>query len=408
MSHFTTPTNSPPLSPTSSNNTFPPSPKRMLGKSPSGSGQVTLSPGELTALINKAVSEALAAQEAKRYTTAFPELPKLKSPPAVQSSAPDIRKSFVPKLPYFDGNKKEFLSWWRQLALHLGGYQQTPSDMQKIMITLSLMKGRLAERFTNMFVDSHNLEEYSFKEFKRNLSVTFQPANIRRKAEQELAGLRQKSNEVIEEFILCFHQCIIEAQYNTGAHGRFLIQILRNAVKQELVEFIEISQVQLINSDKLDDWVHALIQAERIKTKQKAWKATSTGHSDASAKSWNVNPRNGSNYVSPNYKGKNPITNFSANKAVASPATKPAVPAAIHPNQIGTFRGQGAPMDISKARAEGKCVKCSKPWPCKDHIRKHVIRQMTFRGQQINYTTADKLAAEISCIEKDFPTGEQI
>ena len=380
----------------------------MSGDSPSGSGQVTLSPGELTALINKAVSEALAAQEAKRYTAAFPELPKLKSSPAVRSFALDIGKSFVPKPPYFDGNKKEFLGWWRQLALHLGGYQQTPSDMQKIMIALSLMKGRSAKRFANMFVDSHNLEEYSFEEFKRNLSVTFQPADIRRKAEQELAGLRQKSNEAIEEFILRFHQCVIEAQYNTGAHGRFLIQILRNAVKQELVEFVEISQVQLIDLDKLDDWVHALIQAERIKTKQKARKATSTGHSDAPTKSWNANPRNGSNYVSPNYKGKNPIANFSVNKAAASPTAKPAAPAAIHPNQTGTFGGQGAPMDISKARAEGKCAKCSKPWPCKDHIRKRVIRQMTFRGQQISYTTADELATEISRIEKDFPTGEQI
>ena len=96
-------------------------------------------------LINKAVSEALAVQEAKRYTAAFPELPKLKSPPTVRSSTLDIGKSFVPKLPYFDSNKKEFLGWWRQLALHLGDYQQTPSDMQKIMITLSLMKGRSAE-----------------------------------------------------------------------------------------------------------------------------------------------------------------------------------------------------------------------------------------------------------------------
>ena len=77
-----------------------------------------------------------------------------------------------------------------------------------------------------MFVDSHNLEEYSFKEFKWNLSVTFQPADIWRKAEQELVNLRQKSNEAIEEFILHFHQCIIEAQCNTGAHGKFLIQIL--------------------------------------------------------------------------------------------------------------------------------------------------------------------------------------
>ena len=77
-----------------------------------------------------------------------------------------------------------------------------------------------------MFVDSHNLKEYSFKEFKQNLSVMFQPADIRRKAEQELASLRQKSNEAIEEFILHSHQYVIEAQYNTGAHGRFLIQIL--------------------------------------------------------------------------------------------------------------------------------------------------------------------------------------
>ena len=257
-----------------------------------------------------------------------------------------------------------------------------------------------------MFVDSHNLEEYSFEEFKQNLLVMFQLADIQRKAEQELANLRQKSNEVIEEFILCFHQCVIEAQYNTEAHSRFLIQILRNAIKQELVEFVEISQVQLIDSDELDNWVHTLIQVERIKTKQKAWKATSTGHSNALAKSWNANPRNGSNYISPNYKGKNPITNFSVNKAATSPIAKPAVLVAIHPNQTSTFRGQGTLMDISKAHAEGKCMKCSKPWPCKDHMRKQVIHQMTFRNQQISYMTADELVAEISCIEKDFPIRE--
>ena len=234
----------------------------------------------------------------------------------------------------------------------------------------------------------------------------FQLADIHRKAEQELASLRQKSNKVIEEFIHCFHQCIIEAQYNTRAHSRFLIQILWNAIKQELVEFVEISQVQLIDSDELDNWVHALIQAEWIKTEQKAWKATSTGHSNAPAKSWNVNPRNGTNYISLNYKGKNPITNFLENKTMTSPIAKPAVPAAIHPNQTGTFGGQGAPMDISKARTEGKCMKCSKPWPCKDHIRKCIIRQITFRNQQISYMTADELAAEISHIEKDFPIGE--
>ena len=162
------------------------------------------------------------------------------------------------------------------------------------------------------------------------------------------------------------------------------------------MEFVKISQVQLIDSDELADWVHALIQAEQIKTEQKARKAALTSHSDAPAKSWNANPWNGNNYISPNYKGKNPIANFSVNKAAASPAAKPAAPAAIHPNQTSTFRGQGTLIDISKAHAEGKCVKCSKLWPYKDHIRKHVICQMTFRNQQISYTTADELSAEIS------------
>ena len=192
-------------------------------------------------LVNKAVSEALTAQEVKKYNTSFPKLLKLKSPPAVQLFALDIGNAFVPKPPYFNGDKKQFLGWWRQLILHLSSYRETPNDMQKIMIALSLMKGGSTEQFTNMFMDTHNFETYSFKEFKQNLSITFQPADIHRKAKQDLTSLRQKSGESIEEFILQFHQCIIEVQYNMGAHGRFLIQLLRNAVKQDLVEFIEIS-----------------------------------------------------------------------------------------------------------------------------------------------------------------------
>ena len=74
--------------------------------------------------------------------------------------------------------------------------------MQKIMIALSLMKGRSAKQFTNMFVDAHDFKKYIFEEFKQNLSVMFQPANIRRKAEQELTRLRQKSAKPIKEFIL--------------------------------------------------------------------------------------------------------------------------------------------------------------------------------------------------------------
>ena len=69
---------------------------------------------------------------------------------------------------------------------------------------LLLMKDGSVEKFTNIFMDTYNLDQYLFKEFKRNLSITFQLANICCKAKQELATLQQKSLELIEEFILWF------------------------------------------------------------------------------------------------------------------------------------------------------------------------------------------------------------
>ena len=64
-------------------------------------------------------------------------------------------------------------------------------------------------------------------------------------------------------------------------------------------------------------------------------------------------------------------------------------------------------MDINKARAEGKCFKCSKPWPCSEHFkpRARQIQKMTFRGQELEYTTAKELVEKIGKYEKDFPIG---
>ena len=155
-------------------------------------GQISLSLNELSALITKTVANAISAHEAKKIIMSFPELSKLKSLLAVWLATLDIGKLFIPHLLYFNGNKKEFLGWWGQVILHLGGYKETPNDTQKIMIVLLLMKGRSAVKFASMFVDMYNLNQYLFKEFKRNLSITFQPANICHEAEQELATLQQK------------------------------------------------------------------------------------------------------------------------------------------------------------------------------------------------------------------------
>ena len=68
----------------------------------------------------------------------------------------------------------------------------------------------------------------------------------------------------------------------------------------------------------------------------------------------------------------------------------------------------GVPMDISKARAEGKCFRCGDPWPCAKHFkpRARQIRSFQYRGVNIEYTTAEELEAAITKAEKDFPNGQ--
>ena len=107
------PTHSSPLSSTSSINTFPSLPKKMLNN-PSRSGllpgQISLSLNELSALITKAVADAISAHEAKKTIMSFSELLKLKSSPTDQLAALDIGELFILHLLYFNGSKKEFLS----------------------------------------------------------------------------------------------------------------------------------------------------------------------------------------------------------------------------------------------------------------------------------------------------------
>ena len=65
-------------------------------------------------------------------------------------------------------------------------------------------------------------------------------------------------------------------------------------------------------------------------------------------------------------------------------------------------------MDISKARAEGKCFRCGEPWPCPKHFkpRARQIRSFQYREVNIEYTTAEELEAAITKAEKDFPKGQ--
>ena len=67
-------------------------------------------------------------------------------------------------------------------------------------------------------------------------------------------------------------------------------------------------------------------------------------------------------------------------------------------------------MDLAKARAEGKCRKCGKPWPCKEHFkpRMNPVRTLKFRGVTFTYKDDKELEEKLEKIESDFVNGSQL
>ena len=265
--------------------------------------------------------------------------------------------------------------------------------------------------FTNNFMRSHGsrLAYYGFEEFTRMLAMHFAPADIKRKAQTALAVIKQHAHESVEAFVIRFNQCVAEVQIDKEHVGAWLVQLIRQAVKPEVVNYVKISQTHMVENENINKWLVTLIRADRILSEKAERRRASTTSTDSPSKSKTWNPTQG--YISPNYKGKKPIANFSANQPRTSTPNSSSTPATTMAtsipglNQAGTFGAQGGiPMDISKACAEGKCARCGKPWPCAEHMRPERIREMTFRGHQIRYTNSDELATEIQRIEKDFPS----
>ena len=321
-------------------------------------------------IVADAVQQAVAAfaQGVEQQELAA-QIPHLIPPPPALVQAPDLGKSFVLKPKDYNGDKTKFHSWWRSIILYLRGFQEAPNDQQKIMMVLSFMTEKLAAWFTNTFLKNHStrLNQYAWAEFARNISMMFTPSSLWRNAEQKLLTMKQGDRELTEEFLVCFQQAIAEAQVNTVLQGRFLINLLRSAAKNSDIEFIERSKSNLIKSDNFNDWVQAIVWASRINEEIEARKRTTRPPTSSQRF-----------YISPNYWGTNPQP--------FQPRTPP-TPSNPTPNTAGVFPGQGASMDISKARAEGKCFHCRKAWPCQEHFRLHTSPQktMTFRNRQITY-----------------------
>ena len=180
----------------------------------SDSGQITLLAEQLNTIVTNAVVAALQTAQSTQPQVTMPEIPKLITAQGLGTGAPKIRKSFVPKSESFDGSQKKFETWWRNITLHIAGFEAAPNSHQKILIVLSTMTKGSAAVFANNFMRSHGLRlaYYGFEEFTRMLAMHFAPADIKRKAQMALAVIKQHAHESVEAFMIRFNQCIAEAQ----------------------------------------------------------------------------------------------------------------------------------------------------------------------------------------------------
>ena len=303
------------------------------------------------------------------------------------SPSPKLGKSLAAKPDPYNGNKTRFVQWWRTVNLYLSGFKTDPTNRQKMLIILSYMKGdNVAGRFADLMVTTRGIDMMSFASFEEKLKKTFQPAALVRNAETALFALKQ-GKELVEDYFTWLYQLAEEAKFSVTYHSHTIVNLIRRAVKSEILEFVKRNQPDLIDSMEPQVWETALVRAEEI-LNQIAERKRSVYAIGPTYNPWFISRTQTKTSFPP------------PNGPPLSSSNTPSIP---HPNQPGVFPGRGTPMELGKAQVAGICQVCKKPWPCPDHppCPHCQIRGITFNGQEISGEIFGGLQAMMDQAEKD-------
>ena len=194
----------------------------------------------------------------------------------------------------------------------------------------------------------------------------------------------------MEDYFTRLYQLAKEAKFSVTYHGRTIVNLIRRAVKSEIVEFVERNQPDLIDSTEPQVWETALVRAEEILNQimERKRSVYATG------------PTYNLRFVP---KTQTPQKQSYPPPAGPPPLSPPTSSSAPHPNQAGVFPGRGVPMELGKAQAAGICRVCKKPWLCPDHPPRPrcQIHGITFNGQEIYGEMFGALQAMMDQAEKD-------
>ena len=100
-----------------------------------------------------------------------------------------------------------------------------------------------------------------FEDFEQDLIAMFQPGLMKHDAEKELLGLRQKKDQLVEDYFTYMCQLIAKVEYNESTHASTLVHITCNGIDNKIVEFVERGQPRLLEIEHLGQWEKALIHA---------------------------------------------------------------------------------------------------------------------------------------------------
>ena len=177
-----------------------------------------------------------------------------------------LGKSSSAKPNRFNGDKLKYVQWSRQIAVYFVGFNSEPNNAQKILMTLSYIKGNNAARwFADLYIQQQGdqLRQTLYLEFKKHLDGLFMPAALKRQAENELLKLKQ-GKETVEDYFVWMNQLILQVEYSTITHSCILISITWRGLKNKFVEFVKREQPALMQTNNFDTWVDVLVQADQV------------------------------------------------------------------------------------------------------------------------------------------------